>query len=143
VAVDEHRHVTLFRQFRGPIGDYVLEIPAGTRDVTGEDPQTTARRELMEEAGLEATELRHLITTYNSPGYSDQATVIYLATGLREVQNAPAGIEENWMQRVSVDLDDLDELVAAGTLVDASTVLGLALAREALKHPGSKGRDTA
>jgi 8-oxo-dGTP pyrophosphatase MutT (NUDIX family) len=132
VAVDDHRAVTLVRQFRAAVGAYVLEIPAGTRDVDGEDPEATARRELAEEAGLEAKAFRHLITTYNSPGYSDQATLIYLATGLRETGRAPAGIEESWMRRVTVSLDDLDELVANGTIVDASTVIGLSLARAAL-----------
>jgi len=54
VAVDDQRHATLVRQYRPSVGTFVLEIPAGTCDVDGEEAEATARRELAEEAGLEA-----------------------------------------------------------------------------------------
>ena len=49
VAVTEGGEVLLVRQYRGPVDRELLEIPAGTRDVDGEEPQETARRELLEE----------------------------------------------------------------------------------------------
>ncbi|MGH9099397.1 MAG: NUDIX domain-containing protein, partial [Acidimicrobiales bacterium] len=71
--------VTLVRQLRVPVGSTVLEAPAGTCDVHGEDPESTARRELEEEAGLRAGRVERLGTVYNSPGYTDQRTILYLA----------------------------------------------------------------
>src|SRR5579862_3539435 len=60
VAAAEDGSVTLVRQVRAAVGESVLEAPAGTCDVDGEDPAATARRELAEEAGLHAERLERL-----------------------------------------------------------------------------------
>jgi 8-oxo-dGTP pyrophosphatase MutT (NUDIX family) len=132
VAVSDEGSVTLVRQFRAAVGTDLLEIPAGTRDVDGEAPELTAQRELAEEAGLEASRVDLLVGTYNSPGYSDQRTLIYLATGLRPAPTGRTGVEERWMGTEVVALDDVDQLVADGTITDETTILGLLLARLAL-----------
>jgi 8-oxo-dGDP phosphatase len=129
VPVHDDRRVTLVRQYRAAVDRTVLEAPAGTCDVSGEPLVATARRELAEEAGLEAATMTKLIGTYNSPGYSDQLTTIFLATGLSPVAVNPMGVEEGYMTIETISLDDLDDLVADGSLVDATTVLGLSLAR--------------
>ncbi|HEY3842776.1 MAG TPA: NUDIX hydrolase [Acidimicrobiales bacterium] len=129
VPVDEDRRVTLVRQYRASVDDMVLETPAGTRDVSGESLESTARRELAEEAGLAARAMVELMGTYNSPGYSDQRTTIFLATGLTPVPTNPVGVEEGFMTIETIALHDLDALVADGTLVDATTIIGLYLAR--------------
>jgi 8-oxo-dGDP phosphatase len=132
VAVDDEGTATLVRQLRPAVWESVLEIPAGTRDVAGEPPEETARRELAEEAGLVAERLEPLVAVYNTPGISDQRTTIYLATGLRPCPTDRAGVEERWMTTERVALEDVDDLVASGRLVDETTVLGLLLARQAL-----------
>ncbi len=73
-----------------------------------------------------------LIETFNTPGISDQHTTIYLATGLSPCPPEPMGVEEGFMTIETIALDDLDDLVADGTLVDETTVLGLYLARARL-----------
>jgi 8-oxo-dGTP pyrophosphatase MutT (NUDIX family) len=132
VPVDEHRRVTLVRQYRTAADRLLLETPAGTCDVEGEQRETTARRELAEEAGLSADRMEVLIGTFNSPGISDQWTTIFLATGLSPCPATPMGVEEGFMTVETVALDDVDALVADGTLVDETTVLGLLLARARL-----------
>jgi ADP-ribose pyrophosphatase len=132
VAVDADRRVTLVRQYRAAVDRMVLEAPAGTCDVEGEARVATARRELVEEAGLEAQSMEVLIDTFNSPGISDQRTTIYLATGLSPCPSAPSGIEEGFMTTETIGLDEVDRLVADGTLVDETTVLGLLLARASI-----------
>jgi ADP-ribose pyrophosphatase len=114
----------------------VLEIVAGTRDKDDETEEATARRELAEEAGLEAARLDRLIGTWNTPGVSDQHTSIYLATGLTAVESRPDGIEEGYMTVERVPLADVDDLIADGTLKDETTVLGLLLARQRLGVSG-------
>ncbi|HEX4176759.1 MAG TPA: NUDIX hydrolase, partial [Acidimicrobiales bacterium] len=116
--------------------DMVLEIVAGTRDKGDESEETTARRELAEEAGLEAAQLERLIGTWNTPGVSDQHTSIFLATGLTSVESRPDGVEERFMTVERVALADLDALVADGTLKDETTVLGLFMARARLAASG-------
>ena len=125
--------VTLVRQLRVAVGAAVLEAPAGTCDVDGEDPDETARRELEEEAGLSARRFERLGTVFNSPGYTDQRTIVYLATGLEECEARPHGVEERWMSTERVALADVERLVAAGQLLDATTIVGLLLARRALE----------
>jgi 8-oxo-dGDP phosphatase len=132
VAIDTDGRATLVRQLRAAVWQLLLELPAGTCDVEGEPPLETARRELAEEAGLEAEHWRPLASVLNSPGYSDQQTVIFLATGLRQCPTARAGSEERWMTTHSVALADVEDLMADGTLRDETTILGLLLARRAL-----------
>jgi 8-oxo-dGTP pyrophosphatase MutT (NUDIX family) len=134
VPVDEHRRVTLVRQYRASVDRMVLETPAGTRDVPGEPPEATARRELAEEAGLRAASMVLLMGTFNTPGISDQHTSIYLATGLTTVPVDRRGVEEGFMTVETIALDDVEDLVADGTLVDETTVLGLLLARHHLNR---------
>jgi ADP-ribose pyrophosphatase len=122
--------VTLVRQFRPAVGTALYELPAGTCDVDGEPPEVTARRELAEEVGLEATTLRQLAAVYNSPGFTDQRTLLYLATGLRPCPTDRMGIEERWMSSHRLWPLELAELLGAGT-VDQTTVLGLRLASDA------------
>jgi ADP-ribose pyrophosphatase len=132
VAVDFDDRAVLVRQFRAAVEMDMLEIPAGKRDVDGEEPAVTAARELAEEVGLQAARLELLLEFYNSPGFCDEHSFIYLATDLTEVPTAPAGIEEEVMQVERVPLDDIPGLIASGELVDAKSIIGLLTARERL-----------
>lgn len=133
VAYDERRgDVVLVRQYRAAIDRELLEIPAGKRDVDGEAPDVTARRELEEEVGLTAGRLELLAEFYNSPGFCDEHSFVYLARDLTECDAGAASIEERHMTVERVSLDDVPGLVARGDIVDAKTIIGLALARERL-----------
>lgn len=133
VPVMEDGSVLLLRQYRHPHERYVLEIPAGKRDVDGEPPEDAARRELREEVGHDAGRLEHLITFLNSAGWSTEATAVYLGTELTESEAAegfePHG-EEAEMEIVRIPLDDAVAEAKAGAIVDAKTVIGLLLAAE-------------
>jgi ADP-ribose pyrophosphatase len=136
VPVHDDGTVSLVRQYRAAVDALVLEIPAGTRDKDGEAPEATARRELVEEAGLEAANWELLLGTWNTPGISDQHTLVYLATGLSPIPARPDGVEEGYMTVETIHLDDIDALVADGSLKDETTVLGLYLARQRLRDQG-------
>ena len=136
VPVHDDGSVTLVRQYRAAVDTLVLEIPAGTLDHEGEEPQDAARRELAEEAGLEATSWELLLQTWNSPGISDQHTLVYLATGLSSIPSLPQGVEEGYMTIETIHIDDVDALAANGTLKDETTVLGLYMARQRLRDRG-------
>ncbi|HLQ22324.1 MAG TPA: NUDIX hydrolase [Gemmatimonadales bacterium] len=75
--------VLLIRQFRHAAERYVWEIPAGRLE-PGEAPEACARRELEEEAGVRAGELRRLTTIYTTPGFTDERIHLFLAGGLGE-----------------------------------------------------------
>ncbi len=124
--------VVLVRQYRAAVDLEILEIPAGKRDVAGEAPEITAQRELAEEVGLTAGRLVKLAEFYNSIGFSDELSHVFLGTDLTPVPDDRQGEEEEHMTVERIRLDDVPTLVAAGELVDAKTVIGLLMAREHL-----------
>lgn len=124
--------VAMVRQYRSAIDALVLEIPAGKRDVEGEEPVITAHRELAEEVGYEADHMELLVEFYNSPGFCDEHSWSYLATGLHACALAPVGAEEEEMEIVHITLDDVPHLIASRDLVDAKSIIALLLARERL-----------
>jgi len=119
--------VAMVRQYRAAIDRLLLEIPAGIRDVGGEPPELTARRELAEEVGLEARSVELLCEIDNAAGFCDERYLVYLATGITEVAASRQGVEEQHMTVEHVALDDLDHLIASGELTDAKSVIGLTL----------------
>jgi 8-oxo-dGDP phosphatase len=131
VAVDDRGRILLLKQYRQPVGAYLLEIPAGLLDVDGEEPEAAARRELAEEIQHEAQVFRHLITFVNSAGWATERTHVYLAEGARPTP-MPEGFvpkaEEADMEVVPMAAADVFEAVREGSIVDAKTVIGLLLA---------------
>ncbi|MEO6988067.1 MAG: NUDIX hydrolase [Aquihabitans sp.] len=127
--------VTLVRQYRGPIDAEILEIPAGLCDVEGEEPTTTAARELVEEVGLVADQLHLMANFHPAAGFCDQFVRLYLATGLTEVADSRQGPEEEHMTVERVALDDVPAMVADGRLVDGKTIIGLLAARQSVASP--------
>ena len=132
VAIDDGGNAVMVRQFRAAVDMDMLEIPAGTRDVDGESPETTAARELEEEVGLRAQHLELLVEFYNSPGFCDEHSFSYLATGLSPGEKSPVGIEEAAMEIVRVPLAAIPGLIASGELVDAKSIIALLVARDRL-----------
>ncbi len=132
VAVTGRGGVVLVRQYRPAVDAWLLEVPAGTCDVDGEPPETTARRELAEEAGYAAARWELLTRCLITPGFCDEAAHVYLATGLRPVATDRQGVEERYLEVVEIPLDRFDALVDEGAVVDAQTILGVGLARRRL-----------
>jgi 8-oxo-dGTP pyrophosphatase MutT (NUDIX family) len=132
VPLHDDGTVTLVRQYRAALDAEIWEIPAGLRDVAGEPTAETARRELVEEAGLAAGHLEHLVTFHNSPGFSDEAVAIYVATDLTAVPDDRQGAEEEEMLVERIPLAEARAMVADGRITDAKTVIAvLALAGRA------------
>ena len=141
VAVTDDDSVVLVRQYRPAIDEWILEVPAGTRDVAGEAELRTAQRELAEEVGYAAAEMVLLTRCAITPGFCDEITTVFLATGLTPVALDRQGIEERYMRVEYVPLSGFDALVDDGSIVDATTILGVGLARRRLgaRPPGSGG----
>lgn len=129
IVAHDDRFVHLVRQPREAVGEErLLEIPAGTLDVEGEDELACARRELAEEVGLAAERWELLRAIYPTPGWADETTTIFIATGLREVGANPG--EDERIEIVRWPLAELDGALAE--VKDAKTIVGLMLLRERL-----------
>jgi ADP-ribose pyrophosphatase len=126
--------VVLVRQYRGPLDRYVLEIPAGMRDITDEPLETTAERELIEEAGFLAGRLDYLTEYFTSAGMTDSVLHIYLATDLVPMQRDLHGPEESHMEVLRLPLAEAVDMVVRGEIHDAKTVIGLLLVDRRLRE---------
>ena len=135
--------VVLVEQYRPPYETTVIEIPAGMRDVLDEPPETTASRELAEEAGLLAGRIEHLIDLLPSPGMTDSITAVYVATACAPAPRGVHGPEERHMTVLHVPLGDALAMVDDGRIRDAKTVAGLlALDRRLRTADGAVSVDT-
>jgi 8-oxo-dGTP pyrophosphatase MutT (NUDIX family) len=123
VAVVAHdgENLWLVRQPREAVDDYLLELPAGKLDEEGEDALATAKRELAEEICKAANDWQHLTTFYASPGFSDEAIHVYLATDLYDQQAHTDEIER--IEIVKVPLGEIDDVIRSN--VDSKTLVGL------------------
>lgn len=122
-ALDDAGSVTLLRQYRHAAGDWLWEVPAGKLD-PGEAPEACARRELREEAGLDAGEIEGLGSVLTCPGFCDEVIHLFLATALRAVpQNR--GADEVIAEVRQVPLAEALAMIDRGEIRDAKTLAAL------------------
>ena len=118
LALDEDGSVTLVRQFRYPIQQQLLELPAGKLEY-GEDHYAAAVRELSEETGLEAAEWTYLGYFLSSPGFCTEKIHMYLARKLtRQRQHLD---EDEFLDVLVMPFEALVEQVMDNTVTDGKT----------------------
>ena len=114
--------IVLIRQNRIAVDEYLIELPAGTMEA-GEEPITTARRELMEETGYRANELSPVLKFYTSPGFVKEEMRLYKASGLTA---GPTALDEDEkIEPLIVDLPQAMKMIYSGEIRDAKTIIGL------------------
>jgi ADP-ribose pyrophosphatase len=138
VALDGEGRMLTLRQYRHPVRRLLWELPAGLLDKRGEHPLEAAKRELYEEAHLQADEWRVLVDYFNSAGTADEATRIYVARGVSAAQGEQfaregeeAGIVPRW-----VPVDEMLERVLDGRVGTSSIVVAVCALNAALTRPG-------
>jgi ADP-ribose pyrophosphatase len=129
LAVTDAGELVMERQYRYPLGRDMIEIPAGKID-PGEDPLSTARRELQEETGYTASEWTHVATINIAIAYSDEHIEIYLAKGLK--QEKARLDDEEFLEVFTLPLATALDWVREGRITDAKTVSGLFWAEKVL-----------
>jgi ADP-ribose pyrophosphatase len=119
---DPDPRVILIRQFRHAADGYVWEIPAGRLE-PGEPPETCAHRELLEETGYSASEMRPLITIYTTPGFTDERIHLFLATGL-SAGTARTEADE-FLEIHTLRLSEVFAMADRGEIQDGKTLCAL------------------
>ena len=117
--------VALVRQWRYPIGRYSLEIAAG-RIEPGHSPEETAARELEEELGYRASELRKIGEFFVAPGYCEERLFVYLATGLETSRQNLDDDEE--IEVVRMPFAEALARAQSGEIDDAKSIITVLLA---------------
>jgi 8-oxo-dGDP phosphatase len=138
LAVDEQERACCLRQYRHAVGGRLVELPAGLRDTAEEDPLETARRELREEAELEARDWRPLFDLYPSAGITDERQACFLARDLTPAGRGDFALkhEEADMELLWVPVDELADAVLDGR-VSESPVAACVLAYLVLRQRGA------
>jgi ADP-ribose pyrophosphatase len=132
VPLHDDASVVMIDQYRHPLGRRIRELPAGLLDIPGEDPVTTARRELLEEVGYTAGDWSVLVDLVASPGFSDEAQRVFLARGLTEVGRPPGTEEEADLSVIRLPLAEAVRQVLTGEIVNGPAVAGLLAAQAVL-----------
>lgn len=125
VALDDDGRVALVEQYRHSVGKRLLELPAGLLDMYEEDELVCAKRELVEEAGLEAEQWGLLVDLVTSPGFAEEAVRVFVAKQLREVERPDAEDEEADMDFRWVPLSEAAQMVLRGEIVNSIAVGGI------------------
>lgn len=122
--------VALVRQYRHPVGEALLELPAGSLE-SDEDPLSGAHRELEEEIGVTADKMELLAQFWVSPGFLSEKMFLYLATGLTETQQNLD--EDEFVDIVRLPLAEAVRMARENTIEDAKTIIGLLFAEARVK----------
>lgn len=121
-ALKDENTILAVKQFRYPLKQTIVELPAGKLEI-GENPDLAAARELEEETGYKAKNWKSLGFIYTSPGYSDEKLYLYLATDLEFVGEHPDDGEI--LKVYEFPLDNFIEDVKNGKISDAKTVCAI------------------
>lgn len=125
-ALTDDGKLLMVRQFRKAIERDVLEVPAGKIE-KGEDPFETARRELREETGYTAANIRQIGKIYPSVGYTQEKIFIYLCTGL--TPGEPDFDENEALDIIEYDFEEVYKMALAGEIEDAKTLTAILLVK--------------
>lgn len=130
IALDDQGRVLIVRQYRTALERVTIEVPAGKID-PGEDPEDAVRRELAEETGYAAGQIRRLASIAVAVGYSDEIIHLYMATDLTPGSAHPD--DDEFVVAEWVSIESLIDSVLDGRIEDSKTVIA-ALICDALRH---------
>lgn len=134
VAIAPSGKVLLVSQWRAAVGELLLEIPAGSIN-PGEDPDTCAHRELIEETQFAAGTLDRLFEMYSAPGFCTEKLTVYLAGNLRPEHGI--GDDDEFIEVSEVPLSEAIAMIDRGQIRDAKSIAGLLAAARRMAPPAA------
>ena len=126
IPILDDKNMIMVKQYRKAVEKIMLEIPAGILDVN-EEPRDAALRELKEETGYYANELKYMMEFYVSPGYSDEKIYLFLAKDLDKGE--PMLDSEELLEHEIFSIEELVKMVNRGEIVDSKTIIAINLAQ--------------
>lgn len=121
IATTDEGKIVLVEQYRKAMEKALVEIPAGKLE-QGEQPETTAIRELEEETGYVCEKMELIASFYTSPGFADEIVYLYEAKGLKKKENKAALDEDEFVELMEVTLEEAMELMKEQRIHDAKTM---------------------
>lgn len=128
IPVTDDGKLIMVKQFRKALEKTIIEIPAG-RIEPNEDPKRTAIRELEEETGYGTKHMTYLQSFATSPGFADEIIHVYVAKDLFKIDNPEDGDEDEFIELLTVTIEEAEALVASGDIYDAKTAFAILYAK--------------
>jgi len=115
--------IILTEQFRYPIRDITLEVPAGKKDDINESGFDCVKRELEEETGYQSDNIVHVVDTHTCLGYSDELLELFIAYDCYKVDNPLQPDDDEFIRPVLFDYDEVVSLLKENKITDAKTII--------------------
>lgn len=125
LPITRDKKILLIKQFRYPIRQVSIEIPAGKKDEPGEDGLVCAKRELEEETGYQSGNIVRLNDLHNCVGYSNEMIEMFIAYDCEKVENPLPMDEDEFIELLEVTIEESKELLRTGQISDAKTIIAL------------------
>ena len=132
IPIFPDNQIILVRQFRYPVGQVTLEVPAGKLDAEGEDPLECAKRELSEETGYTAGKIWKLTTIATTVGFSNEFIHLYAASDL--ISGKQHTDDDEFINIVKVPLTAALQMVESGKIIDAKSAISILLLAKQIFH---------
>jgi ADP-ribose pyrophosphatase len=127
LPLHEDRRIEFVRQYRYPMGEVLLELPAGKLD-PGEEPIVCAGRELAEETGWKPVEIHEIGSFFTSPGFTDELLYAFIATPLEEAPEVEQDPDEA-IENVTMTVEEALDACRTGEIRDSKTLATICLAQ--------------
>lgn len=125
IAINDEQKMLLVKQWREPIKQLTLEIPAGLVDATDASPLDAMKRELNEEGGYRADYWEKVSEFYSSPGFCDEKMYLFYCDTLTKLTDKRSLDADEFLTSSWYSLEELKALLAEGKIVDAKTIYAI------------------
>ncbi len=115
--------VVFVRQFRYPVGQVTLEVPAGKLHSPKDSPPARVRAELEEETGYTAKSIKHILSYWPTPAFSNEVLHVYAASGLKPGRARPD--DDEFLTLETLPFEKAWRMVGTGEIRDSKTVIAL------------------
>lgn len=124
LPITRDRKIILVKQYRKALERTLIEIPAGLIE-KGEAPERTAVRELEEETGYTTNEIHYMASFYTAPGFCNEMIHLYWTNALEQLKEPVQGDEDEFIEQISLTLEEAKEYIRAKKIYDAKTIYAL------------------
>ncbi len=125
LPLTKDHQLILTKQFRYPIHQVSIEIPAGKKDDEHEDVLACAKRELEEETGYISSKFHHLQTFYTCLGYSNETIDIFIAYDCVRKENPKSQDVDEQIDIFFVSMEEAFQMIEKGEITDAKTIMAI------------------
>lgn len=115
--------IILINQYRYPIQQEIIEVPAGKKDFPDEDGKDCVLRELEEETGLTSKKITKIQDFHSCIGYSSELIELFIAEDCTKVENPKTGDDDEFIEIMELSLSEVEDLVKEGKVTDSKTLV--------------------